>query len=116
LPEVGTILDLPPPSAWFHAFSPRDMLVALNRILAPVLLVLVAAYLALLLPPARQWLVWPLLALLVPLVVSAGLWFSLALWRDSPGAIAQEGAWLLLQAGILVLLDRRLSARGFRLG
>ena len=105
----GTLLDLPPPSAWDRSTSLRVMLVALNRVLSPVLLVLLSGYLALLLPPIRQWLVWPLLMLLVPLVVSGGLWFSLALWRGPTGAIALESGWLLLQAGTLYLLDQRLS-------
>ena len=110
------LLDLPPPSAWTRAFPAREVLAGLNRVLLPVFLVLVSAYLALLLPPGRLWLIWPLLALLLPLVVSAGLWFSLALGRAQPGAVALEWGWLAVLAATIIVLDRCLTARGFRQG
>jgi hypothetical protein len=92
-----------------------DALQAINRLIAPALLLLICAWLTLLAPVSGQWIMYPAFLVLLPAAGIVVIWCSIMLWAGGLAGYAAEAVCLFGSAGIVLVLDALTNRRGLRL-
>lgn len=109
---------LSPPSIreWLAGRAPAGEIIAgSNRLLMGMILLLLSAYLAVLFPVSRQWIIYVVFLFLAPAVALGLLYCSILTWFGDPGAWAIEAGWGVFLLGVIITLDFMARRRGLRL-
>ncbi|MHC4470695.1 MAG: hypothetical protein ACYTDY_04675 [Planctomycetota bacterium] len=115
-PPRKSPVAVPAVSDWpATGFSVTAVLATVNRAALPGILVLVAGYLALLLPVSRQRLAYVALLACLPVAGLAVAACGILLWSGGAAGVVAELAWLAAVALAVVALDRGFRVRGLRL-